>query len=190
MKRARLFFKTLFFFLLILSGCKGTAVQGQGKPPVVATVNGVAIAADEVALRLGGHGDLSDPAAKEKVVDAIIAEEGGGSAGASGRRWYVDPLDGTREFGEPGRTDWAVHLALWETGELAAGAAEVPADGEEIPAAIDHADAAILPRGRIKRRPFHRRQGKIGGESKGPSPGQQNAVPRRQAHRVGNAIDR
>ena len=75
MKRARLFITTLFLFLLILSGCKGTAVQGQGKPPVVATVNGVAIAADEVALRLGGHGDLSDPAAKEKVVDAIIAEE-------------------------------------------------------------------------------------------------------------------
>ena len=31
-----------------------------------------------------------------------------------GRVWIVDPLDGTREFGEPGRTDWAVHVALWE----------------------------------------------------------------------------
>ena len=32
------------------------------------------------------------------------------------RVWIVDPLDGTREFGEPGRTDWAVHVALWESG--------------------------------------------------------------------------
>ncbi len=30
------------------------------------------------------------------------------------RVWIVDPLDGTREFAEEGRTDWAVHVALWE----------------------------------------------------------------------------
>ena len=35
--------------------------------------------------------------------------------GCGARRvWIVDPLDGTREYGEPGRTDWAVHVALWE----------------------------------------------------------------------------
>ncbi|MGQ0481839.1 MAG: 3'(2'),5'-bisphosphate nucleotidase CysQ [Pseudonocardia sp.] len=45
------------------------------------------------------------------------------------RVWIVDPLDGTREFGEPGRTDWAVHVALWEHGELAAGAVALPAQG-------------------------------------------------------------
>ena len=28
--------------------------------------------------------------------------------------WIVDPLDGTREFGDAGREDWAVHVALWE----------------------------------------------------------------------------
>jgi 3'(2'), 5'-bisphosphate nucleotidase len=28
--------------------------------------------------------------------------------------WIIDPLDGTREFGIPGRTDWAVHVALWQ----------------------------------------------------------------------------
>ena len=33
---------------------------------------------------------------------------------ARDRVWIVDPLDGTREFGEQGRTDWAVHVALWE----------------------------------------------------------------------------
>jgi 3'(2'), 5'-bisphosphate nucleotidase len=39
----------------------------------------------------------------------------------------VDPLDGTREFGEPGRSDWAVHVALWARGELTAGAVALPA---------------------------------------------------------------
>ena len=34
------------------------------------------------------------------------------------RVWIVDPLDGTNEFGEIGRSDWAVHVALWEHGRL------------------------------------------------------------------------
>ncbi len=46
---------------------------------------------------------------------------------AARRVWLVDPLDGTREFGEAGRTDWAVHIALVEDGELAAGAVALPA---------------------------------------------------------------
>ena len=45
------------------------------------------------------------------------------------RVWIVDPLDGTREFGEVERTDWAVHVALVEDGELAAGAVALPAQG-------------------------------------------------------------
>ena len=32
------------------------------------------------------------------------------------RVWIIDPLDGTREYGMPGRSDWAVHVALWERG--------------------------------------------------------------------------
>jgi 3'(2'), 5'-bisphosphate nucleotidase len=41
----------------------------------------------------------------------------------------VDPLDGTREFGELKRRDWAVHVALWEGGRLAAGAVALPPQG-------------------------------------------------------------
>ena len=41
------------------------------------------------------------------------------------RVWLVDPLDGTREYAE-GRHDWAVHVALWERGRLAAGAVALP----------------------------------------------------------------
>ncbi|WP_067455988.1 3'(2'),5'-bisphosphate nucleotidase CysQ [Actinomadura macra] len=51
----------------------------------------------------------------------------------AGRVWIVDPLDGTREFSEEGRRDWAVHVALWERGSgggrLAAGAVALPAQG-------------------------------------------------------------
>jgi 3'(2'), 5'-bisphosphate nucleotidase len=46
-----------------------------------------------------------------------------------GRVWIVDPLDGTREYGEPGRHDWAVHVALWERDHFAAGAVSLPAVG-------------------------------------------------------------
>ena len=45
------------------------------------------------------------------------------------RVWIVDPLDGTREFSELGRDDWAVHVALWQAGELVAGAVALPAQG-------------------------------------------------------------
>ena len=52
--------------------------------------------------------------------DAVLSEESPDPAArhTADRVWIVDPLDGTREYGEAGRTDWAVHVALWEDGEL------------------------------------------------------------------------
>jgi 3'(2'), 5'-bisphosphate nucleotidase len=47
----------------------------------------------------------------------------------SERVWIIDPLDGTREFSELGRDDWAVHVALWQAGNLVAGAVALPAQG-------------------------------------------------------------
>jgi 3'(2'), 5'-bisphosphate nucleotidase len=42
--------------------------------------------------------------------------------------WIIDPLDGTREYGMPGRSDWAVHVALWEKGAgITAAAVAQPA---------------------------------------------------------------
>jgi 3'(2'), 5'-bisphosphate nucleotidase len=69
--------------------------------------------------------------------------------------WIVDPLDGTREFGEPGRTDWAVHVALWEragvdrAGELTAGAVALPAQDKVLstPDSLPHVPVAGEPRG-------------------------------------------
>lgn len=65
--------------------------------------------------------------------DAVLSEEGIDDKARlnADRVWIVDPLDGTREFGEEGRTDWAVHVALWERdkGGLTAGAVALPAQG-------------------------------------------------------------
>src|SRR5690349_8369019 len=46
--------------------------------------------------------------------DAVLSEEGVDDPARLGARrvWIVDPLDGTREFGEVPRSDWAVHVAL------------------------------------------------------------------------------
>ena len=61
--------------------------------------------------------------------DAVLSEEARDDPArlTADRVWIVDPLDGTREYGEPGRTDWAVHVALWERGGLTAGAVALPA---------------------------------------------------------------
>jgi 3'(2'), 5'-bisphosphate nucleotidase len=63
--------------------------------------------------------------------DAVLSEEGADDVTRLDARrvWIVDPLDGTREFAEPARSDWAVHVALWEQGELTAGAVALPALG-------------------------------------------------------------
>ena len=46
--------------------------------------------------------------------DAVLSEEGKDDPArlAAERVWIVDPLDGTREYSEPPRADWAVHVAL------------------------------------------------------------------------------
>ncbi|MGW0174419.1 3'(2'),5'-bisphosphate nucleotidase CysQ [Rhodococcus sp. NPDC003322] len=63
--------------------------------------------------------------------DAVLSEEGADDLARldADRIWIVDPLDGTREFGEMGRTDWAVHVALVEHGRLTVGAVAMPALG-------------------------------------------------------------
>ncbi|MGA8257202.1 MAG: 3'(2'),5'-bisphosphate nucleotidase CysQ [Nocardioides sp.] len=91
--------------------------------------------------------DAGDQAAHELLMrllaehrpgDAVLSEEGPESTTdkvdrlQAERVWIVDPLDGTREFSEPPRDDWAVHVALWarSADDLIAGAVAQPALGE------------------------------------------------------------
>ena len=77
------------------------------------------------------HDYLMSALASARPDDAVLSEEGVDDPVRLGaeRVWIVDPLDGTREFSEPGREDWAVHVALWSHGELVAGAVALPAQG-------------------------------------------------------------
>jgi 3'(2'), 5'-bisphosphate nucleotidase len=83
------------------------------------------------------HQFLMAELGKARPDDAVLSEEGLDDKArlSADRVWIVDPLDGTREFGEEGRDDWAVHVALWERsanggeGDLTVGAVALPAQG-------------------------------------------------------------
>jgi len=93
---------------------------------------------------LGDAGDAAAQAAiagvlaEQRPDDAVFSEEAVDDRRrlTADRVWIVDPLDGTREYGEAPRPDWAVHVALWSAGErgvggdLVAGAVALPALGE------------------------------------------------------------
>jgi 3'(2'), 5'-bisphosphate nucleotidase len=68
--------------------------------------------------------------AEEHPDDRVLSEESADDPRRqdADRVWIVDPLDGTREFTEAARTDWAVHVALWERGrDITAAAVALPA---------------------------------------------------------------
>lgn len=83
---------------------------------------------------LGDAGDaaaqvaISAVLASERPGDAVLSEEAADDDRrlAADRVWIVDPLDGTREYGETPRIDWAVHVALWAAGELSSSAVALP----------------------------------------------------------------
>lgn len=125
-------------------------------PPAVdgAFARWLADGAGEVLLRLREEMGFGDPAAlrhagdknshdyivsmleRWRPGDAVLSEEGVRDDPArldAERVWIVDPLDGTREYGEPGRSDWAVHIGLWTRSSvapsrLAAAAVGLPAE--------------------------------------------------------------
>jgi 3'(2'), 5'-bisphosphate nucleotidase len=85
---------------------------------------------------LGGAGDhhanelLLRELAMRRPGDAVLSEESADSEQrlSADRVWIIDPLDGTREYGMPARSDWAVHVALWERGRgITAAAVAQPA---------------------------------------------------------------
>jgi len=62
---------------------------------------------------------------REFPADGILGEEGSSKPGTSGRRWIVDPIDGTRDFVR-GNRFWCVLLALEQDGESLVGVAHFP----------------------------------------------------------------
>ena len=92
---------------------------------------------------LGDAGDkrandlILDRLQRDRPGDAVLSEEAVDDVSRvhADRVWIVDPVDGTREFSWPGRTDWAVHVALWQrsggiVGGITDAAVALPARGE------------------------------------------------------------
>jgi 3'(2'), 5'-bisphosphate nucleotidase len=77
------------------------------------------------------HEFLAHAIGERFPADGLLSEEGADSELRLERErvWIVDPLDGTREFGEPPRTDWAVHVCLAVAGQAVVGAVALPARG-------------------------------------------------------------
>jgi 3'(2'), 5'-bisphosphate nucleotidase len=105
--------------------------------------------------------------------DAVLSEEAADDPRrlSAERVWIVDPLDGTREYGEPGRVDWAVHVALWSAGRLVAGAVALPALGvvhatdaaPALPPYVDRAPRLVASRTRPPA-VVHQLAGRLSGE--------------------------
>jgi len=64
---------------------------------------------------------------QQRPEDGLLSEEEKDNAErlAMERVWIVDPVDGTREYGEA-RTDWAVHVGMAVGGEPVLGAVALP----------------------------------------------------------------
>ena len=78
------------------------------------------------------HNFLMEELASARPEDGVLSEEGAANPvhpnrSDTNRVWIVDPLDGTREFGELERDDWAVHVALAINGLPVVGAVAIPA---------------------------------------------------------------
>ncbi len=86
-----------------------------------------------------------------RAEDGLLSEEEKDNAArlSQKRVWIVDPLDGSREYGE-GRTDWAVHVALAIDGVATVGAVALPglgitlSSGKPLPLAIPNAQLKML----------------------------------------------
>ena len=127
---------------------------GQKLAPFAVGARGDAAAHEFIAAALNKHRPDDMVLSEESMDDRRRLEHD--------RVWIVDPLDGTREFSTPNRTDWAVHIALVADGVPIAAAVALPAQG--ITLATDPAPptppAATLPRvitsrsrpGRLSRR--------------------------------------
>ena len=107
------------------------------------------------------HKVLVEMLKNERPDDAVLSEEGADNPTRLGyeRVWIVDPLDGTREFGEPGRSDWAVHVALAINGIVVAGAVALPAQGivlgtDDPPVVPDNSDRPMRVVTSRTRRPY------------------------------------
>ena len=122
------------------AGRRLTGLRAQGGDPDVLRKAGDRLSHEFLAATLAGR----------RPGDVVLSEEAADNPARLGARrvWIVDPLDGTREFGEPGRTDWAVHVALWERNGDGSGELLLAPGGTTLPA-LPPAAAGPSPLGNL-----------------------------------------
>ena len=100
------------------------------------------------------HELLAGALAEARPGDAVLSEEAPDDLRRlqANRVWIIDPLDGTRQFGEAGRNDWAVHVALAVNGVPAVGAVALPTGGTTLSTADPPPLPPIADRAGRKRR--------------------------------------
>ncbi|MDN5726173.1 MAG: hypothetical protein L0G99_09625 [Propionibacteriales bacterium] len=72
---------------------------------------------------------LVEVLAESRPDDGVLSEEVPEITGTSGRRWIIDPIDGTRSFMK-GRPGWGTHIALEADGEIVLGMITRPEDDQ------------------------------------------------------------
>lgn len=72
---------------------------------------------------------MRDVLAAERPEDGVLGEEYGETPSTNGRRWVLDPIDGTRAF-IAGLPSWTVLIAMAEAGQPRVGVIDQPFTGE------------------------------------------------------------
>lgn len=92
---------------------------------------------------VAGHRYIMSALTVARPDDVILSEEAADNRKrlSAERVWIIDPIDGTNEFAEHPRHDWAIHIALWESGELTAASVALPTLG----ITFDASPAAVIP---------------------------------------------
>ena len=92
---------------------------------------------------VAGHRYIMSALMAARPDDVILSEEAADNRRrlSAERVWIIDPIDGTNEFAEHPRHDWAIHIALWEAGELTAASVALPTLG----ITFDASPAAVVP---------------------------------------------
>ena len=92
---------------------------------------------------VAGHRYIMSALTAARPDDVILSEEAADNRRrlSAERVWIIDPIDGTNEFAEHPRHDWAIHIALWESGELTAASVALPTLG----ITFDASPAAVVP---------------------------------------------
>lgn len=107
---------------LVATDAELAADLAQGAGTILLGIRADGFGAGEEGRELGRRGDIAADAyilrrlAESRPGDAILSEESADDRTRleASRVWIIDPLDGSKEYGLPGHTDWAVHVALWE----------------------------------------------------------------------------